>query len=56
MDNLPDVSMKSKGHFLQHYPAMIRKFGPLIKTLMFESKNGYFKLTFQSNKKRKKFV
>ena len=50
MDNFPDVSMKPKGHFLQHYPAMIRTFGTLIKTLRFESKNGYFKSTFQSNK------
>ena len=53
MDNLPDVSMKPKGHFIQHYPAMIRKFVPLIKTLRFESKNGYFKSTFQSNKNTK---
>ena len=53
MDNLPDVSMKPKEHFIQHYPAMIRKFVPLIKTLRFESKNGYFKSTFQSNKNRK---
>ena len=29
---------------------MIRKFGPLIKTRRFESKNGYFKSTFQSSK------
>ena len=53
MDVFPKVIMKPKGHFLQHYPAMIRKFGPLIKTLTFESKNGYFKSTFQSNKNRK---
>ena len=36
MDVFPNVIMKPKGHFLQHYPAMIRKFGPLIKTLRFE--------------------
>ena len=53
MDVFPNLIMKPKGHFLQHYPAMIRKFGPLIKTLRFESKNGYFKSTFQSNKNRK---
>ena len=32
---------------------MIRKFDPLIKTFMFESKNGYFKSMFQSNKNKK---
>ena len=53
MDNFPDVSMKPKGHFFQHYPAMIRKSGPLIKTFRFESENGYFKSKFQSNKNRK---
>ena len=45
--------MKPKGHYLQHYPQMIRKFGPLVKTLRFESKNGYFKSTFQASKNRK---
>ena len=53
LDNFPDVSMKPKGHFTLYYPAIIRKFGPLIKTLRFESKIGYFKSTFQSNKNRK---
>ena len=53
MDVFPNVIMKPKGHFLQHYPATIRKFALLIKTLRFESKNGYFKSTFQSNKNRK---
>ena len=53
MDFFPNVITKPKGHFLQHYPAVIRMFGPLIKTLRFESKNGYFKSTFQSNKNRK---
>ena len=53
MDVFPNVIMKPKSHFLQHYPAMIRTFGPLIKTLRFESKNTYFKSTFQSSKDRK---
>ena len=52
MDNFPNVSMKPKGYFLQHNPAMFRKFGPLTKSLRFESKNGYFISTFQSNKKK----
>ena len=53
MDVFPNVIMKPKGHFLQHYPAMIRTFGPVVKTLWFESKTTYFKSTFQSNKDRK---
>ena len=53
MNVFPNVIKKPKAHFLQHYPAMVRKFGPLIKTLRLESKNGYFKSTFQSNENRK---
>ena len=53
MGVFPNIIMKPNGHFLQHYPVMIRKFGPLIKTLRFESNNGYFKSAFQSNKNRK---
>ena len=56
MDFFPNVIMKPKGHFLQYYPAMIRKFGSLIKTFRFESKNGYFKSTFQSKKNKRMFV
>ena len=52
-DVFQNVCIKPKGHYLQHYPAMIRKFGPLVKTLRFESKNGYFKSTFQASKNRK---
>ena len=32
MDVFRNVIMKPKGHFLQHYDTMTRKFGPLIKT------------------------
>ena len=46
IDFFPNVIMKSNSHFFRQYPAMIRKFGPLIKTRRFESKNGYFKSTF----------
>ena len=56
MDFFPNVIMKPKGHFLQYYPAMIRKFGSLIKTFRFESKNGYFKSTFQSKKSKRMSV
>ena len=43
-DVFQNVCIKSQGHYLQHYPAMIRRF---------ESKNGYFKSTFQASKNRK---
>ena len=39
----PDSELKPKAHFITHYAMNIRRFGPLIKTLRFESKNGYFK-------------
>ena len=53
VDVLQNVSIEPKGHYLQHYPATIRKFGPLVKTLRLESKNWYFKSTFQASKNRK---
>ena len=56
MDFFPNVIIKPKGHFLQHYSAMIRNFGPLIKIFRFESKNGYFKSTFPSKKNKRMFV
>ena len=49
----PDQDLKPKAHFIKHYPAMIRKFGPLFKTLRFESKNGQMKLFTANNKNRK---
>lgn len=41
----PDSPLKPKHHYLRHYPALILKFGPLIRlwTMRFESKHGYFK-------------
>lgn len=40
-----ECSLKTKHHYLRHYPALILKFGPLIRmwTMRFESKHGYFK-------------
>ena len=29
----PDANIKTKLHFLRHYPEMIQRFGPLVKTL-----------------------
>ena len=49
----PDVNLKPKADFLRHYPEMIGRFGPLIKTLHFEAKYGYFKSLFNINKNRK---
>ena len=50
----PDENLKPKSHFLRHYPKMIEKFGPLIKTLRFEAKNGFLNLSCVSNTKNRK--
>ena len=34
-----DENLKPKANFLQHYPKMIERFGPLAKTLRFEAKH-----------------
>lgn len=41
----PECTLKPKHHYLRHYPALILKFGPLIRlwTMRFESKHSYFK-------------
>lgn len=41
----PESPLKPKHHYLRHYPALIFKFGPLIRlwTMRFESKHSYFK-------------
>ena len=49
----PEVNMKLKAHFLIHYPTIIRRFSPLVKTLRFESKHSYFKSSLSGNKNRK---
>ena len=53
MSKFPDVIIKPKAHFIQHYPQMISRFGPLVKTLRFESKHSFFKSALASNKNRK---
>lgn len=42
----PETNLKPKHHYLCHYPALILKFGPLIRlwTMRFESKHSYFKI------------
>lgn len=41
----PEQKLKPKHHYIVHYPALILKFGPLIRlwTMRFESKHSYFK-------------
>ncbi|KAK6177817.1 hypothetical protein SNE40_015846 [Patella caerulea] len=41
----PEHRLRPKHHFIQHYPELILKFGPLIRlwTMRFESKHSYFK-------------
>lgn len=40
----PDCDLKPKHHFLEHYPYLIRKFGPLVAlwTMRFEAKHSFF--------------
>lgn len=44
-ESFPDKSLKPKHHFIQHYPLMIKCFGPLLQcaTIRFEGKHKYFK-------------
>ncbi|XP_059898811.1 uncharacterized protein LOC132461193 isoform X1 [Gadus macrocephalus] len=41
----PDTNLLPKHHFLEHYPQLIRQFGPLVSlwTLRFEAKHSFFK-------------
>lgn len=41
----PDFHLLPKHHFLEHYPKLIRRFGPLIDfwTIRFEAKHSFFK-------------
>ena len=48
-----DVKLKPKAHFIFHYPHMNERFGPLVKTLRFEAKSGYFKGLYSNNKNQK---
>ena len=53
MSKFPDDIIKPKAHFIQHYPQMISRFVPLVKTLRFESKHSFFKSALASNKNKK---
>lgn len=41
----PQVQLKPKHHYMEHYPELIRKFGPLVNlwTMRFEAKHSFFK-------------
>ena len=41
-------------HFLQHYPKIIEKFCPYVKSFRFEAKHPYFKSCLALKKKKKK--
>lgn len=45
IDTFPDLKLRPKHHFVQHYPHLIRCFGPLVElwTMRFESKHSFFK-------------
>ena len=53
MDIFEGTRLKPKAHFVMHFPKVIERFGLLVKTLRFESKNGHFKGLYSKNKKRK---
>ena len=53
LEAYPDSNLKPKGHFLLHYPLQIKKYGPLVKTLRFESKNGILKEKVHLTKNKK---
>lgn len=44
-DLFPDANIFPKQHFLEHYPQLIRNFGPLVAlwSMRFEAKHGFFK-------------
>ena len=52
MELYPNSSLKPKGHYFTHYSTDTRKFGPLVKTLRFESKHSYFKNCIANSKNR----
>ena len=52
----PEIGLKRKAHFIKHYPQMIFRFGPLVKTLRFESKHSFFKSALELSKNRKKHL
>lgn len=52
----PDFLLKPKHHYLEHYPQLIRKFGPLpeVWAMHFEGKRKFFKGTIHNPQNFKK--
>ena len=48
----PNKRLKPKHHFLQHYPYLMRAYGPLVQcsTIRFEAKHSFFKNILRSKK------
>lgn len=44
-ETFPNLSLRPKHHYINHYPHLIRCFGPLVSlwTMRFEAKHRYFK-------------
>lgn len=44
-DTFPNLKLRPKHHFVEHYPHLIRCFGPLVElwTIRFEAKHSYFR-------------
>lgn len=45
LEIFPGTKLRPKHHYLEHYPVLIKKFGPLIEfwTIRFEAKHSLFK-------------
>lgn len=45
LELFPDIKLLPKHHFVEHYPQMIKNFGPLVSlwTMRFEAKHSFFK-------------
>lgn len=45
LETFPGTKLRPKHHYLEHYPVLIKKFGPLIEfwTIRFEAKHSFFK-------------
>lgn len=41
----PDFKLRPKHHYIEHYPDLVRRFGPLVNlwTMRFEGKHRFFK-------------
>lgn len=45
LETFPDLRLRPKHHYLEHYPHLVRCFGPLVElwTMRFEAKHSFFK-------------